>query len=96
MLFGGRLQRGRGCTSIPHLFWPTCVFSLTVRVSAKQTEICKNWVAVDVTGCTTMLTVRGAGHLVEAGPLWARLAYTPYLEHVAECCLVLWSLASCC
>lgn len=80
------MQRGRGHTSIPHLFWPTCVFPLTVRVSAKQTEIYKNWVAVDVTDYNNAYC--GAGHL-EAGPLWARLAYTPYLEHVAECCLVL-------
>lgn len=50
------------------------MFSVAVKVSAKLSEICRNWVAVDAIVYTTVLTQGGAGHLTEAGPLWAKLA----------------------
>lgn len=61
----------RGRASSRHLIWPRWPLSV---VSAKPSEISKNWVAVDAIVCTTALTQCGAGHLMEAGPLWARRA----------------------
>lgn len=84
------MQRERGQASIPHLFWPACVFPLTVRVSAKQTEICKNWVAVDVTDRTMLTVVQGTSwRLVPCGQGLLTPLHPVYLEHVAECCLFL-------
>lgn len=67
-------QRGRGWASSLHLIWPRWLLSVAVKVSAKPSEIGKNWVAVDAIVCTTALTQCGAGYLMDAGPLWARLA----------------------
>ena len=43
------------------------MLSVAVKVSVKPSEVCQNWAAVDA-------TQGGAGHLMEAGSLWARLA----------------------
>lgn len=63
-------QRGRGQASSLHLIWPRWLLP----VAAKSSEICKNWVAVEAIVSTTVLTQCGAGHFMEVGPLWARLA----------------------
>lgn len=53
------------------------MFSVAVKVSAKLSEICKNWVAVDAIVYTTVFTQCGAGRLTEAGPLWAKACLNP-------------------
>lgn len=55
-------QRGRVQASSLHLIWPRWLLPVAVKVSAKSSEICKNWVAVETIVSTTVLTQCGAGH----------------------------------